>query len=85
MKIGVSQLMDEKGSLARSSNSYRRWFPWARVLQSQAWPCIRGYMSTAREHGINVLKSLRDGITGTLLNREKPTGHTTSVDNPSTV
>jgi hypothetical protein len=42
-------------------------------------------MSTAREHGINVLKSLRDGITGTLLNREKPTGHTTSVDNPSTV
>ena len=29
-----------------------------------AWLRVRGYISTARKHGINVLTALRDAITG---------------------
>ena len=31
---------------------------------AQAWLRIRGYISTARKHGVNVLAALRDAITG---------------------
>jgi len=32
---------------------------------AQAWLTIRGYISTTRKHGINVMTALRDAITGT--------------------
>jgi hypothetical protein len=34
------------------------------VLEPQAWLRIRGYISTVRKHGDDVLTALHDAITG---------------------
>jgi len=41
---------------------------------AQAWLRIRGYISTVRKHGVNVLAALRDAITGNPWNPPAPAG-----------
>jgi len=41
---------------------------------AQAWLRVRGYISTARKHGVNVLAALRDAITGSPWKPPVPAG-----------